>query len=293
MAVNAYMGPAAHQSEWVQSEADRLRSMGDLLSRVTERDLEIALGTLNSGESETAPLRLLDVGAGSASDVRLTTERLGGEYFAYDVNGVLLAANTAPDDHKLYDEKGHVPAPDHSFDVVFARAVAGWNHTPDKLAALVGEMLRVVRPGGMLIVSDFVWSDAGPAGTENGLSVDLALMEAKGAMLMALSSPRAGFDPDFGAKIGRKLDSMLYSDARYSTRAEVRHEFPPDDYRAVLLETAANVLVKLEEEGGGLASVPAAMIRESVAEISGAKHCIITLPTLVTQFIRINPPQFN
>lgn len=284
---NLYMD-ASGDSPWIGHEQRRLRTMGELLAELTRQDLGYAFDILTPSAEDAPALRVLDFGAGSADDVHNTVRELGGEYFAFDVNAPLLDRNPAPDGHKLFNAEGRIPAEDGSFDVVYARAVLGWHRTPERLITMVSEMMRVLRPGGMLVVSDFAWNDAGPVIGNDDFEVDLALTEAKQGMLMALGSPELGFDPDFGDRLGNALDGLLQDDRRYTGMHATRHSSLPGDHRDILLDTAENIKLMLERKGG-VASEPAAMLRESIPVIRAAEHCVFTLPTLATHFVHTQP----
>jgi SAM-dependent methyltransferase len=100
--------------------------------------------------------RMLDVGCGDKPYAhifaRYVTEYLGIEYSESFVEtfaskrGAVNAAH-APD---LYYDGKRLPFDDHTFDTVLSAQVL--EHTPEPLA-LVREMARVLRPGGVLILS--------------------------------------------------------------------------------------------------------------------------------------------
>lgn len=107
-------------------------------------------------------MRLLDVGCGPGSITRGLAERVApGQVIGLDLSGETLAA--ARDDaaarglENLRYEEGSVyelAFADESFDVVYAHQVA--QHLREPGAAL-REMLRVMRPGGLLAVRDVDW----------------------------------------------------------------------------------------------------------------------------------------
>jgi ubiquinone/menaquinone biosynthesis C-methylase UbiE len=110
-------------------------------------------------------MRLLDVGCGPGSITRGLAERLA----AGQVVGIDLARETleaarrdanARGLENLRYEEGSVyalPFADASFDVAYAHQVL--QHLRERGAAL-GEMLRVVRPGGLVAVREVDWSTA-------------------------------------------------------------------------------------------------------------------------------------
>jgi ubiquinone/menaquinone biosynthesis C-methylase UbiE len=116
--------------------------------------------------SELRPgMRLLDVGCGPGSITRGLAERLApGEVVGVDLSEDALDAarrdaaargltNLTYRTASVYE----LPFADASFDVVFAHQVV--QHLRERTVAL-REMLRVVRPGGLLAVRDVDWGTA-------------------------------------------------------------------------------------------------------------------------------------
>jgi ubiquinone/menaquinone biosynthesis C-methylase UbiE len=110
-------------------------------------------------------MRLLDVGCGPGSITRGLAERLApGEVVGLDLSAETLAAArqdaVARGIANLRYEEGSVyelPFPDASFDAVFAHQVLQHLRAP---GAAIGEMLRVLRPGGLIAVRDVDWGTA-------------------------------------------------------------------------------------------------------------------------------------
>src|SRR5262245_21115076 len=107
-------------------------------------------------------MRLLDVGCGPGSITRGLAERLvTGQVVGLDLSRDALDAArrdaAARGLHNLRYEEGSVyrlPFPEASFDVAYAHQVL--QHLRERGAALA-EMLRVVRPGGLIAVRDIDW----------------------------------------------------------------------------------------------------------------------------------------
>jgi ubiquinone/menaquinone biosynthesis C-methylase UbiE len=110
-------------------------------------------------------MRLLDVGCGPGSITRGLAERLAsGQVVGLDLSRETLAAArqdaAARGLENIRYEEGSVyqlPFPDGSFDVAYAHQV--FQHLREPAAAL-GEMLRVVRSGGLVAVRDVDWGTA-------------------------------------------------------------------------------------------------------------------------------------
>lgn len=102
---------------------------------------------------------VLDVGCGTGADVRAIALRVGpgGKVVGLDSSEQLIAKAqppTGPDAAPvefLHGEAGALPFADNTFDA--ARAERVIEHVPDPAAA-VAEMLRVVKPGGQVLITD-------------------------------------------------------------------------------------------------------------------------------------------
>jgi arsenite methyltransferase len=119
-----------------------------------------AVAALRPGET------VLDLGSGGGIDVLLSAQRVGPEGFAYGLDMtdemLELARRNAAEAGATNVEfrKGHIeaiPLPDASVDVVISNCVV--NLSADK-AAVLGEVARVLRPGGRVGISDVVADDA-------------------------------------------------------------------------------------------------------------------------------------
>jgi len=117
------------------------------------------------GKNSVAGLTILDIGSGAGgADVVLVRDHAARKVIGIDVaQGLVeLAAARARrlrlDDRIEYQlvQPGKLPFPDASFDAVFSNDAI--IHVDDK-AALYAEMFRVLRPGGRLLVGDWLGSD--------------------------------------------------------------------------------------------------------------------------------------
>lgn len=107
--------------------------------------------------------RVLDVGSGlGAIDILLVAEHGAREVVGLEVEPQLAArARQAVADAGLAERirfeevtPGPFPVPDESFDVVFSKD--SMIHIPDK-PALYGDVLRVLKPGGSFVASDWLY----------------------------------------------------------------------------------------------------------------------------------------
>ncbi len=104
------------------------------------------------------PCRVLDAGCGGGRNLHYLLAQ-GFDVWAVDkdpaaVEGVraLAAAQDAPagDDRILQSSVEALPFPDASFDLVMSSAVLHFAESPEHWRAMVGEMWRVLAPGGLL-----------------------------------------------------------------------------------------------------------------------------------------------
>jgi SAM-dependent methyltransferase len=118
-----------------------------------------AVAELKAGET------VLDLGSGGGIDVLLSARRVGPTGFAYglDMTDEMLdlarrnaAEAGATNVEFLKGRIESIPLPDASVDVVISNCVI--NLSTDK-AAVLGEIARVLRPGGRMGVSDIVADD--------------------------------------------------------------------------------------------------------------------------------------
>jgi SAM-dependent methyltransferase len=119
---------------------------------------------------DLAGCRVLDVGSGlGAIDILLVAEHGAREVLGLEVEAPLVArAEEAVARAGLSDRigfqlvsPGPFPVADESFDVVFSKD--SMIHIPDK-PALYGDVLRVLKPGGLFVASD--WLHGGAAYSE-------------------------------------------------------------------------------------------------------------------------------
>ncbi|WP_409469156.1 methyltransferase domain-containing protein [Streptomyces sp. HC307] len=106
----------------------------------------------------TTGSHVLDVGCGTGADVRAIARRVGpgGRVVGIDSSEQLIAQATpagpgAAEVEFLHGEAGSLPFAADTFDA--ARAERVIEHVPDPAAA-VAEMLRVVKPGGQVLITD-------------------------------------------------------------------------------------------------------------------------------------------
>ncbi|MFE9452234.1 class I SAM-dependent methyltransferase [Streptomyces sp. NPDC006739] len=142
----------------------------------------------------TTGWRCLDVGSGGGSVARWLAERVAptGEVMATDVTPHHLQDGPCLTvvEHDVVTD----PLPETAFDLVVARLVL--QHLPERLAVL-GKLVRALKPGGWLHVEEFDASYEPPLLTPDEESARLytAFLEAKCAVIRA-----GGGDPQWARK---------------------------------------------------------------------------------------------
>jgi SAM-dependent methyltransferase len=124
----------------------------------------LAVADLHAGET------VLDLGSGGGIDVLLSARRVGPDGYVYGVDAsadmLELARSNAEQAGAANVEFLHgsiedLPMPANSVDVVISNCVI--NLSPDK-AAVFAEVVRVLRAGGRLGISDVIADDDSPPG---------------------------------------------------------------------------------------------------------------------------------
>ena len=99
---------------------------------------------------------VLEVGCGACTQARALA-RLGLRVTALDVSDRMfpLRRSLLPENLTVLQADGRsLPFPDHAFDVALA-SMALHEMPPEDRRPVLGEMLRVVRPGGTIVIMDF------------------------------------------------------------------------------------------------------------------------------------------
>jgi SAM-dependent methyltransferase len=109
----------------------------------------------------TVESRVLDVGCGVGTTAITIAQRFGAQVTAVDIEPLMLeraneAVRAAHVADRVHIQDGDILAldfPDSSFDIVIAEAVTMF--VDRALAA--GELIRVCRPGGRVLATEFMW----------------------------------------------------------------------------------------------------------------------------------------
>jgi ubiquinone/menaquinone biosynthesis C-methylase UbiE len=125
---------------------DRLRPAGEGWHEVAEHTLQALAGAT----------RLVDIGCGTGRFAVLAAERLGARVWGVDPSDEMLAeARARPGANRVgwrRAEAGRLPFRDGWFDAVHTHLVL---HLVDDRDAAIGEMARVLAPGGRVAVGTF------------------------------------------------------------------------------------------------------------------------------------------
>ncbi len=151
-----------------ESEAVDYNSMDhSQVNRVFVDDLLAALSQIRLG-SKTGPLRILDVGTGTAlipielcrrpGRWQVTAADLAQSMVTLAAQNIAAAGFGAQIKPQLLDAK-ELPFGDGHFDVIMTNSIL--HHIPDPRDCF-GEMVRVVAPGGLLFVRDLLRPESKP-----------------------------------------------------------------------------------------------------------------------------------
>ena len=279
MVNNPYLNvPAEAPTVWEVDEIDRLRTMDEFLGLVTAADLDSALQAIDP-QVVTDGARLLDIGAGPGSVTEDLSLARGVDYFALDANQALLAQRTTEPGRMMLGRSEALPVRSDAFELTSSRAVTAWNANPDDAIA---EQLRVTRPGGVAVFSEFDW-------TKSGITIDSeafeAGMAARAIILQALAL--AGFNSQLGKNLGAMVDKVVANSSLGCQRTEILHELPEGDHRSLFLESAGTILNQLRALGPG-AEVLATLLASNIEQVKQAESFSLRLPAVVTQVVRKN-----
>lgn len=108
-------------------------------------------------------LRVLDVGCGTGAQLAIYKEG-GGEVFGIDLSSPMLSIARSKLNGSSVLANGNaisMPFPDHCFDLVLSSLFLH-QINPSLRPAVLSEMVRVLQPGGQLILIDFHPQDSRP-----------------------------------------------------------------------------------------------------------------------------------
>lgn len=175
--------PAYEGGSWLGVEGERLQTMDSWLAPITID----AVGPVEAGD------RVLDIGAGTGTDLASYVIDAGGEFTAVDMNADFLSKRDKGD--KIQANAERLPFRDQMFDVTHSRAVTGWVvNKPESIR----EQLRVSQE--RAVFCEFDWS------TVRG---GMAIQQSRALMLQVLAT--AGFNPEYGKNLLGDVQSSLSS----------------------------------------------------------------------------------
>ncbi|MGF1432249.1 methyltransferase domain-containing protein [Kitasatospora sp. LaBMicrA B282] len=207
--------PARTTGGGLAAELARLEAQAEL-SFTEELRLLRELGITAPGAT------VLELGAGPGAVTRRLRAALpaGTRLIAADIDADLLAHAAGPAVELLVADGADLPLPDASVDFVLLRYVL--QHVPDP-AAVLAEVLRVLRPGGTVActeVDSAAWGAADPAYPE------LAGVHAK----LAAAQRTAGGDRTIGRRLPRLLRAAGFTDVVLRPFATTNDDHPTDAF---------------------------------------------------------------
>lgn len=267
----------------IESEGERLVGMDRWLADLTRSELQPHLVAANK-QSGGQAFDVVDIGAGPGLTVEQLTEEAGGRYWAVDVNAKLLDRRPTDPDRKILAEKDEpIPLGTNMADVTYSRALGAWNvRRPGAAEALISEQLRLTRPGGVAVFSEFDWTQVGPGeDTPHARTIE----SIRTIILFTLS--RGGFEPSYGGgRLGELVRGVAATHLRSYEIVETPHAFAEGDHRQLFLDAIDTIIGQLRTSRRG--NLFAGMLMNYREEIAGAEHISIHLPLLVTQTVRIH-----
>jgi len=158
-------GIVGYKDEWIEGIAE------SAIESFAGTGNPFAMGVMGPGE------KVVDIGCGGGIDSLVAARMVGpdGEVVGIDMTPAMLARARAAaaesgirnvEFREAYMEK--LPVPDGWADVVISNGVL--NLTPDKRKA-VGEMFRVLRPGGRLQIGDIMVNREVPADAKQNIAL--------------------------------------------------------------------------------------------------------------------------
>jgi SAM-dependent methyltransferase len=224
---------------------------------------------------ETAGLaagnRVADLGCGTLHVAQLLNRFVGpaGTVFALDNDAALLRAASSTGDARVIVRHGDAyasPWDDGSLDAVHARFLAA---PAGRLDALIGEMRRLVRPGGLILLQE-------------PIADSWHVPCARDEWARALGLIRAGFthrggDLDVGGLLAQRLERAGVRDIRTRT---VAHTIPATHPYARLPLAFCDSLVPLWRQAGMVDDGELETLRAALVRGLGAQGASVTTFTL-------------
>ena len=160
---------------------------------LSEEQLDAWISAFEALLPERRPLTGLDVGSGTGRFTPTLARAFGpvtGVEPSVRMREIALAQSRHPDVRYLAGSAEDMPAPSSSAD--YALMFLSWHHVQDKLRA-AGELARVLRPGGRLLLRSNFSDHIPPSGWwleyfPRGFEVDAALFQPLHEVIAAFSS---------------------------------------------------------------------------------------------------------
>ncbi len=264
--INFYEGATQETQE---TEARRLREQATYYGQATKDNLGPRLGEFMGGQ-------LLDIGAGTATEVQELCTANSVGYIALDINENYLSERPPGAVGLIRARSNQLPVANNSIDITHSRATTAWSKEPE---ASIAEQLRVTRPGGLAVFTEFDWSEAKAA---KDSPIADTINAARHIMRLALRD--MGYISNYGAKLSYEVSRILTNQGITFDGEDVIYRLGQGDYRDYFLGDIKTLLSGMRENKSSMVST---LESEMKVIENSTEPLVMNLPTLVSKIVRI------